>query len=68
MTNSLEKLEVKVAFLEDALAKLGDEFYLQQKELNALKSNFAFMKDKLGSNGDSESGMAEVLDERPPHY
>ncbi|MFT5571112.1 MAG: putative coiled-coil protein SlyX [Cryomorphaceae bacterium] len=68
MTNSLEKLEVKVAFLEEALSQLGDEFYRQQKELNALKSNFELVKDKLGSGGDGESGLGEVLDERPPHY
>jgi uncharacterized coiled-coil protein SlyX len=68
MTNSLEKLEVKVAFLEDALSQLGDEFYRQQKELNALKSNFELVKDKLGSGGDSDLGMNDMQDERPPHY
>jgi uncharacterized coiled-coil protein SlyX len=68
MNDSLEKLEVKVAFLEDALSKLGDEFYQQQKELNSLKSSFEMVKNKLDSDGDSESGIGEMLDERPPHY
>lgn len=57
-----------MAFLEDALAQLSDEFYTQQKELLALKAQQQQLLSKLEdaqSNGNSE---LEVIDERPPHY
>jgi len=34
---SIEELQVKVAFLEDSLAKLSDEFVLQKRELDELR-------------------------------
>lgn len=67
MSRALEDLQVKVAFLEDALSKLGDEFYLQQKELQKLMTQHSLLVDKLG-NRDSDSSAAEILDEAPPHY
>lgn len=65
---SLEELQVKVAFLEDTLSKLSDEFYLQQKQLNVLKSHFSLLQEKLQNQDDGATDIAEVLDERPPHY
>lgn len=67
MTNQFEELEVKVAFLEDALTKLGDEFYLQQKELHKLRAQVSGLVEKLDSR-DGDDSPAEILDERPPHY
>lgn len=67
MTNELEELQVKVAFLEDTLSKLGDEFYLQQKDLLVLRAQHARLMNKLG-NLDSQSDSVEILDESPPHY
>ena len=32
-TVKIDELEMKVAFLEDALEKLSDEFFTQQKQL-----------------------------------
>lgn len=67
MSEALEDLQVKVAFLEDALAKLGEEFYLQQKELQKLKAQHNSLLDKVGRlDGDSNAG--DILDEAPPHY
>ena len=42
-TGKIDELEMKVAFLEDALEKLSDEFLTQQKQQGLLKSN----QDKL---------------------
>ena len=67
MSDVLEELQVKLAFLEDALSKLGDEFYLQQRELRTLKSQYAGIMDKM-SNQDNDSSANEILDEAPPHY
>ena len=49
MTKSVEELEIKVAFLEDALAKLSDEFYVQQRELDNLKSQQTALIDKVNN-------------------
>ena len=68
MTKSVEELEIKVAFLEDTLAKLSDEFYLQQRELENLKAQQTALIDKVNNNSNDESARGEILDERPPHY
>lgn len=65
---SIEDLQVKVAFLEESLGQLSDEFYRQQKELDVLKSNYSVLLNKYRSLQDNESGSAEILDEKPPHY
>jgi uncharacterized coiled-coil protein SlyX len=65
---ALEDLQVKVAFLEDSLSKLSDEFYLQQRELDGLKSKYAGLVNKVRGMGGSDTTPEQVLDERPPHY
>lgn len=68
MSSTLEKLQVKVAFLEDSLSKISDEFFLQQKELLALKQQHAALVDKL-HNYHTEAGEPAVPEqETPPHY
>ena len=68
MTKSVEELEIKVAFLEDALAKLSDEFYVQQRELDNLKAQQTALIDKVNNASTEQSDRGEILDERPPHY
>lgn len=68
MSNSINELEIKVAFLEDTLAKLSDEFYQQQRELDSLKAQYDGLINKVRTLGDNESASTDVLDERPPHY
>ena len=66
--NLLEALEVKVAFLEDALSQLSDEHYQQQREIEKLKNQYLILVDRLthrDSGGDSD---APIEDEKPPHY
>ena len=63
-----EQLEVKVAFLEEALATLSDEHYAQQKELNELKKQMTLLVEKFRNNQNSDNSEPELLDERPPHY
>lgn len=64
----VQELQVKVSFLEDSLAKLSDEFYLQQRDFEQLKAKYAGLIDKVRGmqGGDSEPQQAQ--DERPPHY
>ncbi len=68
MSSSIEALEVKVAFLEDAISKLSDEFYTQQKELMALMQHQQLLMTKLQEAQSSQGDSTESIDERPPHY
>ena len=38
--SDIQDLQVKVAFLEDSLSKISDEYYQQQRELEKLKMQF----------------------------
>lgn len=67
MTNN-EALEVKVAFLEETLTTLSEEFYSQQKELLGLKQQMTLLVEKFRTIQDSDNSDAEILDEKPPHY
>ncbi len=64
----IQDLQVKVAFLEDALAKLSDEYFAQQKELQQLSLTVEALIDKLASTESAESQSEVVIDDRPPHY
>lgn len=66
--NALEELEVKVAFLEDALNKLSDEHYAQQKELEKLKMSHNLVLETLRSSGGNTGEPFVPEDEVPPHY
>lgn len=66
--NALQELEVKVAFLEDALNKLSDEHYEQQKELEKLKISHALVLNTLNSSSGDSGEHVVQQDEVPPHY
>jgi SlyX protein len=68
MSRAIEQLEVKVAFLEDALNKLSDEHYRQQKELDGLKNQYAVLRERMENSGQGEDSEYSAEDERPPHY
>ncbi|GHA09417.1 hypothetical protein GCM10008090_19280 [Arenicella chitinivorans] len=65
---AVQDLQVKVAFLEDALTKLSDEFYAQQKELADLKLKYAKMLSRLRDQPAEDEGIGSMPHERPPHY
>ena len=64
----MEQLEVKLAFLEDALSKLSDEFYQQQKELEILKTQHTVLRERIDDRGSADDSEYSAADERPPHY
>jgi uncharacterized coiled-coil protein SlyX len=68
LLSSVEELEFKVAFLEDALSKLSDEHYQQQRELDTLKNQLALMSDKLKGGFEQDDNHLAIEDDRPPHY
>lgn len=66
--NSKEALEVKVAFLEETVSTMSEEFFVQQKELEELKKQMNLLVEKLKLIQSSDKESAEILDEKPPHY
>ena len=68
MSKVIEQLEVKVAFLEDALNKLSDEHYRQQKELDGLKNQYVMLRERMGNRDHEDDSEYSAEDERPPHY
>ncbi len=65
---AIQELQVKVAFLEDALSKLSDEYFTQQKEMQRLSLTVDALVDKLASAKNEQGDTEVVVDERPPHY
>ena len=68
MSKVIEQLEIKVAFLEEALNQLSDEHYRQQKELDGLKNQYAMLRERMESKGHGDDLDYSAEDERPPHY
>lgn len=68
LLRSVEELEFKVAFLEDALSKLSDEHYQQQRELDTLKAQYVSISQKLKTGFDNDDNHMPIEDDRPPHY
>jgi len=66
--SDIQDLQVKVAFLEDSLSKISDEFFLQQRELEDLKVKYQGLSNKMRDVQGDDQGSTEILDERPPHY
>lgn len=67
ISNAIEALETKLAFLERASAELGDEVYRQRKEIDELRARFAALSSRMDSS--AATGVdAATAEERPPHY
>jgi SlyX protein len=63
----IERIELKIAYLERANNDLSEVVYRQQQEIVALRAELAAL------NGKMEAGMTEqtaytLEQEKPPHY
>jgi uncharacterized coiled-coil protein SlyX len=67
MESENERIESKIAYLEQALQELGDVVYRQQREIDGLKQRLAVAQDQL-EHLRSEGVQRPFDDERPPHY
>ena len=65
---SIEDLQVKIAFLEEAIQTLSDEYYQQQRELDEIKLTLQGLVDKMRAQGSESTENADYADEKPPHY
>jgi len=65
--DTIERLELKLAYLERANVELSDVVYRQHKELEALREGLRTLAEKLESRQTAEPARRPE-DERPPHY
>lgn len=64
--DSLERVQTKIAYLEQAMAELSDVVFRQHKEIQALESQLKLLKDRVAGAALEETRTIEQ--ERPPHY
>ena len=66
-SEAIERIELKIAFLERANSELGDVVYRQQQEIEALRAQLAALIARLES-AQAEQTAYTAEQERPPHY
>jgi uncharacterized coiled-coil protein SlyX len=64
---TLEQIQTKIAFLEQANADLSDVVFRQQQEIRALGARIKEMSERLAA-ALPEEPQRSADDERPPHY
>jgi SlyX protein len=64
---TLERLELKIAFLEKANTELSDVVYRQQREIAELQQRVADLKDRVETLKIEPTSYSSQ-DEVPPHY
>jgi SlyX protein len=65
LNSRLEKIEIKLAFLEDFLTRLQDEVVARNAVMDAVKTEHASMKEKLLQ---ISRDLEEIPNRKPPHY
>ncbi|GLS90952.1 protein SlyX [Psychromonas marina] len=63
----IEQLEMKVAFQDDNIETLNDEVFEQQRKLQILTEQVAYLVEKL-KEAEPDNGGIDQVDMRPPHY
>lgn len=67
LNEAIERLELKIAYLERANTELSDELYRQRQELDALSARHADLLRRL-DDGTAPAVITDLLSEKPPHY
>jgi uncharacterized coiled-coil protein SlyX len=63
---SIEQIEIKIAYLEQASAELSDVVYKQRQEIESLRAQLLELLRRLDA---SQTPMTPApQDEKPPHY
>lgn len=65
---ALERIELKIAYLESANQELSDIVYRQQREIDALRTQLSAWQRQLEAWRSEQLESGDPLDERPPHY
>jgi SlyX protein len=64
-TETVERIELKIAYLERANTELSDVLYRQQQEIAALDARLAALASEIEL---LKQAPPTPVDERPPHY
>jgi SlyX protein len=64
---TLEQVQVKIAFLERAAAELSDVVFRQHKEIAAMDAKLRAISERLDRAQTDELSRPQE-EERPPHY
>ena len=63
----VERIELRIAYLERANNDLSEVVYRQQQEIDALRAKLAIVSGKL-EGALTEQTVYTAEQERPPHY
>jgi SlyX protein len=64
--SSIEQIETKIAYLEQASAELSDVVYQQRQEIESLRTQLAELLRRLDAA--QTPVISAPQDEKPPHY
>ncbi len=67
MSERLEQIETKIAFLEKANQELSDVVYRQRQEIEALHARLAQLTERIEAAQTAPTPYT-FEDEKPPHY
>jgi SlyX protein len=67
MSDRLEQVEVKLAYVEESTAQLSDVLFRQQQEIDALKRQIEGLKDRFEAAREAPTAYS-LEEEKPPHY
>jgi SlyX protein len=66
-TDDIERIDLRIAYLERANNDLSEVVYRQQQEIDTLRAQIAALSGKMES-AVSEQTLYTAEQERPPHY
>lgn len=66
-TDDIERIDLRIAYLERANNDLSEVVYRQQQEIDTLRAQLAALSGKMDS-ASSEQTPYTAEQERPPHY
>jgi SlyX protein len=66
-TDIVERIELRIAYLERANNDLSEVVYRQQREIDALRAELSVLTGKFAA-ALSEQTQYTAEQERPPHY
>jgi SlyX protein len=67
MSDRLEQIEIRIAYLEQANTQLSDTVYQQQQDLKALRLHLQTLLQRVEAE-QSQPTAYTAQDEKPPHY
>jgi SlyX protein len=67
MNETIDRIEIKIAYLEKANAELSDVVYRQGREIEALDAKLLALVARFEATQE-QADQSPSLDEQPPHY